>query len=153
MSWCVKVDILGRLCDNNLERSYNPFTTTNIYFIGAAYNSYFLIIYKPLSLIISPQTFSVQLGAGTAWFCLFQCAIPFCTLSPGHSDPLCSVLDIVSQTSFGHISINYSLILTVTTDTESPCKDLSIDTSHISRQSIMAEILDRSTGNHHGTIY
>jgi len=45
------------------------------------YNSYFLIIYKPLSLIISPWTFSTQLGASTAWFCLSQCAIPFCTLS------------------------------------------------------------------------
>jgi len=41
LSWCVKVDTLGRLCDDNLKRSYNPFTTTNIYFIGAAYNSYF----------------------------------------------------------------------------------------------------------------
>jgi len=81
LSWCVKVDILGRLCDDNLERFYNHFTTTNIYFIGAVYNSYFLIIYKSLSLIISPQTFSMQLGAGTAWFCLSQCAIPFCTLS------------------------------------------------------------------------
>jgi len=80
LSWCVKVNTLGRLCDNNLERSYNPFTTTNVYFIGAAYNPYFLIIYKPLSLIISPQTFSMQLGAGTAWFCLSQCAILFCTL-------------------------------------------------------------------------
>ena len=77
----VKVDTLGRLCDNDLERSYDPFTTTNLYFIGAAYNSYFLIIYKPSSLIISPWTFSMQLGAGTAWFCLSQCAIPFCTLS------------------------------------------------------------------------
>jgi len=45
------------------------------------YNSYFLIIYKPSSLIISPQTFSTQLGAGTAWFCLSQYAIPICTLS------------------------------------------------------------------------
>jgi len=79
---CVKVDILGRLCDNDLGRLHNHFTTTNVYLIGAAYNSYFLIIYKPSSLIISPQTFSMQLEAGTAWFCLFQCAIPFCTLSP-----------------------------------------------------------------------
>jgi len=44
------------------------------------YNSTFLIIYKPLSLIISPQTFSIQLGAGTSLFCLSQCAIPFCPL-------------------------------------------------------------------------
>jgi len=80
--WCVKVDTLGRLCDDNLERIYDHFTTTNVYFIGAAYNSYFLIIYKPSSLIISPRTFSTQLGTGTAWFCLSQCAIPFCTLSP-----------------------------------------------------------------------
>jgi len=81
LSWCVKVDTLGRLCDDNLGRLYNHFTTTNVYLIRAAYNSYFLIIYKPLSLIISPWTFSMQLGAGTAWFCLSQCAIPFCTLS------------------------------------------------------------------------
>jgi len=80
LSQCVKVDTLGRLCDNNLGRLYNHFTTTNIYLIGAAYNSYFLIIYKPSSLIISPWTFSTQLEAGTAWFCLSQYAIPFCTL-------------------------------------------------------------------------
>ena len=40
-----------------------------------------LIIYKPSTLIISPQTFSIQLGAGTSLFCLSQCAIPFCTFS------------------------------------------------------------------------
>ena len=34
-----------------------------------------------------------------------------------------------------------------------PLEDLSIDTSHASKQSIMAEILGRSTGNHHGTVY
>jgi len=44
------------------------------------YNSYFLIIYKPLSLIIFSQTFSMQLGASTLLFCLSQCAILFCTL-------------------------------------------------------------------------
>jgi len=32
-------------------------------------------------------------------------------------------------------------------------EDLSIDTSHVSKQSIMVEILGRSTGNHHGTIH
>ena len=97
MSRYVKVDTLGRLCDDDLEGSYIHFTTTNIYSIGAAYNFYFLIIYKPSILIISPRTFSTQLGAGTAWFCLSQCAIPFCTLSafrggnggvPLHSPPL-----------------------------------------------------------------
>ena len=41
-----------------------------------------LIIYKPSTLIISPWTFSTQLGAGTSLFCLSQCAISFCTLSP-----------------------------------------------------------------------
>jgi len=40
-----------------------------------------LIIYKPLTLIISSWTFSMQLGAGTSLFCLSQCAIPFFTLS------------------------------------------------------------------------
>ena len=62
MSWCVKVDTLGRLCDDDLERLYNHFITTNIYLIGAAYNSYLLIIYKSSSLIISPWTFSTLMG-------------------------------------------------------------------------------------------
>jgi len=34
-----------------------------------------------------------------------------------------------------------------------PLKNLLIDTSHVLRKSIMAEILGRSTGNHYGTIY
>ena len=59
----------------------------------------------------------------------------------------------VSQTSFGHISTNSLMILTVSTATESPWKDLSIDTSHASKRSVLAKILGRSTGNHHGTIY
>jgi len=43
--------------------------------------SFSLIIYKPLTLIISSWTFNMQLGAGTLLFCLFQYAISFCTLS------------------------------------------------------------------------
>jgi len=39
-----------------------------------------LIIYKPLTLIISSQIFSTQLGAGTSLFYLSQYAISFCTL-------------------------------------------------------------------------
>ena len=39
-----------------------------------------LIIYKPSTLIISPWTFSTQLGASILLFCLFQYAILFCTL-------------------------------------------------------------------------
>ena len=60
---------------------------------------------------------------------------------------------LLSQTSFGHISINSPSILTVLMATESPWKDLSIGTSHVSRRSVMAKILGRSTGNHHGTVY
>ena len=37
--------------------------------------------------------------------------------------------------------------------TESPWKNILIDTSHASKQSVLAEILGRSTGNHYGTIY
>ena len=59
----------------------------------------------------------------------------------------------LSQTSFSHISINSPSILTVSMATESPWKDLSIGTSHISRRSVTAEILGRSTGNHYGTVY
>ena len=62
-------------------------------------------------------------------------------------------MGFLSQTSFSHISINYSMILTVLTATESPQKDLLIDASHISRQLISAEILSRSTGNYYVTIY
>jgi len=40
---------------------------------------------------------------------------------------------VMSQTSFGHISINSLTILTVFKTTESPQKDLLIDASHISR--------------------
>jgi len=73
------------------------------------------------------------------------------------SDPITAGLsqetDVLSQTSFGHISINSSLILTVSMAMESPWKDLSIDTSHASKQSVLAEILGRSTGNHYGTVY
>jgi len=59
----------------------------------------------------------------------------------------------LSQTSFGHISINSLTILTVLRATESPQKDLLINASHVPRQSILAEILSRSTGNHYVTIY
>jgi len=58
-----------------------------------------------------------------------------------------------SQTSFGHIFINSLTTHTILMAPKSPRKDLSIDTSHISKQLIMAEILGRLTGNHHGTVY
>ena len=60
---------------------------------------------------------------------------------------------LLSQTSFDHISINSSTILTALIAMESPQKDLSIDASHVSRQSVLAEILSRSTSNHYVTVY
>jgi len=57
------------------------------------------------------------------------------------------------QTSFGHISINSSTILMVSKTMEISQGDLLIDASHVSRQSILAEILSRSTSNHYITIY
>jgi len=60
---------------------------------------------------------------------------------------------VISQTSFSHISINSSTILMVLKATTSPQKDLLIDASHVSRQSIMAEISSRSTSNYYVTIY
>ena len=59
----------------------------------------------------------------------------------------------MSQTSFDYISINSLTILTFSMAIESPWENLLIDTSHVSKQSIIAEILGRSTGNYHGTIY
>jgi len=44
------------------------------------------------------------------------------------------------QTSFRLISTDSSMILTVSMATKSPYKDFLIDTSHISRQSILVEI-------------
>jgi len=49
-----------------------------------------------------------------------------------HEDYGKVVLDHMSQTLFGHISINFSTILMVLIASESPWKDLLIDTSHIS---------------------
>jgi len=60
---------------------------------------------------------------------------------------------IISQTSFGHISIDSSMILMGLMAMESSQKDLLINANHILRQSILAEILDRSTGNYYGTVY
>jgi len=60
---------------------------------------------------------------------------------------------LVSQTQFGHISINSSMILMVSKTMESPQKDLLINASHVSRQLILAKILSRLTSNHHITIY
>jgi len=57
------------------------------------------------------------------------------------------------QTLFGHISINSLTILTVLMAMESPQKDLLINTSHILKQSVLAKISGRSTGNHYGTVY
>jgi len=59
---------------------------------------------------------------------------------------------VMSQTSFGHISINSSTILTVLMAMESPQEDLLINASHVSRQSILAKISGKSTGNHYGTV-
>jgi len=50
---------------------------------------------------------------------------------------------VMSQTSFGHISINSLTIHTVSMAPESPQKGLSIDTSHVSKKSIIAKILGR----------
>jgi len=61
--------------------------------------------------------------------------------------------NLVSQTSFGHISINSSKILIVLMASKSPWKDLLIDTSHVSRQSMMTKISGRSTGNYYSIIY
>jgi len=60
---------------------------------------------------------------------------------------------ILSQTLFGPISINSSIIFTVLIATRSPWKDFSINTSYILGQLILAEISGKSIGNYHGTIY
>ena len=59
----------------------------------------------------------------------------------------------LSQTSFGYISIKSSTIPMVLIAPKSSWKDLSIDTSYVLKQSIVAEILGRSTGNYYSTVY
>jgi len=63
------------------------------------------------------------------------------------------ITGILSQTSYGYISINSLIILTVSKTTESPQKELLINTSHILRQSILVKILSRLTSNHYITVY
>ena len=60
---------------------------------------------------------------------------------------------VISQTSFSYIFINSSTILIVSRAPKSPWKDLLINTSHVSKQSIVAEILGRSTSNYYSTVY
>jgi len=45
------------------------------------------------------------------------------------------------------------MILIVSMAMESPQKDLSIDTSHVLRKLVLAEISGGSIDNHHGTVY
>ena len=59
----------------------------------------------------------------------------------------------MSQTSFDYISTNFLTILMVSMVLESPKKEILINTSHILRQSILAKLLSKSVGNHHGTTY
>jgi len=61
--------------------------------------------------------------------------------------------EVISQTSFDHISINSSIIFMVSMAIKSPENDFSINASHILRRSILAKISGRSTDNHHGTVY
>jgi len=77
----------------------------------------------------------------------------FITLSPVEVLIFFILKFFLLQTSFGHISINSLTILMVLMATESLWKDISIYASHVSRQSILAKILSRSTGNHYVTIY
>jgi len=56
----------------------------------------------------------------------------------------------VSQTSFGHISINFFNDSYGLNGYKKPSKNLLIN---VLRQSILAEILSKSTGNYHVTIY
>jgi len=59
----------------------------------------------------------------------------------------------MSQTSFGHISINSSTISMVLMVPKSPYENLLIDISHVLRQSILAEISGKLVDNYYGTIY
>jgi len=108
----------------------------------------------------------LQLPDLVTWYGLLQFPVLFIVLSHCMSwdyrstvqmheklFPFSESYNSLSQTSFSQISINSLTILMVSMAPESPWKDLSINTSHVSKQSIMAEILGRSTSNHYGTIY
>jgi len=54
---------------------------------------------------------------------------------------------VMSQTSFSHILINSSMFFTILTTPKSSYKDLLINTSHVSRRSILAKLLRKSVDN------
>ena len=90
----------------------------------------------------------------SAWFLLFLwLSLRFIFFFPLSIASNSILTFFMSQTSFGHISINSSTIPMVSMASKSPWKDLLINTSHVSRQSVMAKILSRSTSNHYVTIY
>ena len=50
--------------------------TTYFILLKATYNIQFHLLLKTFTSVISSQTFSMQLGAGTMYYCLSQYAIP-----------------------------------------------------------------------------
>ena len=99
-----------------------------------------------------PAEFLQQLNASklpSALLCLkVGCSVILLrNLDPGEG--LCNGTRMVSQTSFSHISNNSHSLNSY----KKPSENLSIDTSHVLRQSVLAKILSRSTGNYYVTVY
>jgi len=103
--------------------------------------------YVEVLLIYHSKIDMLSSSTGLSWTKLKPCAISPVLLIYGGNTQL------LSQISFSHISINSSTILTVLMATKSPWIDFLINTSHISKWSILAKILGRSTGNYYSTIY
>jgi len=87
-----------------------------------------------------PVIFKYDLDYGALGMDLLSISVPLMVL-------------ILSQTSFSYISINSLTILMVLKAMESPQKDLLINASHVLKQSILAKISSRSTGNYYVTVY
>ena len=145
------------LYDNGLVFEHNRARFTNQY----------VVPYYPQLLLLFDCHINVKISAGLGTVKYLSKYIykgpdgATMEISGGVQDEIKAHLDgwfigpteALSQTSFSHISINSSIILTVSTAMESPQKDLLINASHVLRWSILAEISGRSTDNYYGTIY
>ena len=70
---CVKVDTLGTLCEENLDRAYNPFKQ---FYLN--YHAKFLYSLFNIFILIHPhKLFSIQLGPGTASLACARLIVPF----------------------------------------------------------------------------
>jgi len=113
--WYIKVNTLGRLCNNDLERAYSHFNyQLHLFYLKLHIILSFYSYSKTFTSVIFSQTFSMQLGAGTMPYCLSQYAIPFCTLlvcqrNKNHIETSTRklMLNAVLEKPWAHITVDF----------------------------------------------